>query len=108
MNIYHDIPAGTADEMNVIVEVPKGSSNKYELDKETGLIALDRANYSAASYPCEYAFVPRPVGRWRRRGRPPARDVSHPSGSGKFPPRRAYADDRQRRERLQDHRCTRE
>lgn len=45
--------------MNVIIEVPKGSSNKYELDKETGLIVLDRANYSAAAYPCEYGFVPR-------------------------------------------------
>lgn len=58
MNIY-DINPGTAEEMNVIVEVPKGSSNKYEIDKETGLIALDRANYSAAAYPCEYGFVPR-------------------------------------------------
>lgn len=58
MNIY-DIDPGTKEEMNVIVEVPKGSSNKYELDKETGLIMLDRANYSAAAYPCEYGFVPR-------------------------------------------------
>ena len=44
--------------MNVIIEVPKGSSNKYEIDKETGMIALDRANYSAAAYPVEYGFVP--------------------------------------------------
>lgn len=58
MNIYHDIQPGSADEMNVIVEVPKGSQNKYEIDKATGLIALDRANYSAAAYPCEYGFVP--------------------------------------------------
>ena len=58
MKLY-DIDPGTKDEINVIVEVPKGSSNKYELDKETGLIVLDRANYSAASYPCEYGFVPR-------------------------------------------------
>ncbi|HVW71747.1 MAG TPA: inorganic diphosphatase [Candidatus Paceibacterota bacterium] len=58
MNMY-DIAPGTKEEMNVIVEVPRGSSNKYELDKETGLIALDRANYSAAAYPCEYAFIPR-------------------------------------------------
>ncbi len=57
MKLY-DIAPGTRDEINVIVEVPKGSSNKYEIDKETGLIALDRANYSAAAYPCEYGFVP--------------------------------------------------
>lgn len=58
MNLWHDIAPGTPDEMNVIVEVPKGSSNKYEIDKETGLLALDRANYSAAAYPCEYGFIP--------------------------------------------------
>jgi inorganic pyrophosphatase len=58
MNQY-DIAPGTKEEMNVIIEIPKGSSNKYELDKETGLIMLDRANYSAAAYPCEYGFVPR-------------------------------------------------
>lgn len=58
MNIY-DIDPGTRDEMNVIIEVPKGSSNKYEINKDTGLIELDRANYSAAAYPCEYGFVPR-------------------------------------------------
>ncbi|HYD93063.1 MAG TPA: inorganic diphosphatase [Candidatus Paceibacterota bacterium] len=58
MHLY-DIDPGTKEEMNVIIEVPKGSSNKYELDKDTGLIALDRANYSSAPYPCEYGFVPR-------------------------------------------------
>ncbi len=58
MNLLHDIPAGSADEINVIIEVPKGSQNKYEVDKETGLIKLDRANYSAAAFPCEYGFVP--------------------------------------------------
>jgi inorganic pyrophosphatase len=58
MDLWHDIPRGTEDEMNVIIEIPKGSQNKYEIDKETGLIALDRANFSAAAYPCEYGFVP--------------------------------------------------
>lgn len=58
MNLWHDIPAGTPDELNVIIEIPKGSPNKYEIDKETGLIALDRANYSAAPYPFDYGFVP--------------------------------------------------
>jgi inorganic pyrophosphatase len=58
MNLLHDVLHGTKDEMNVIIEVPKGSSNKYEIDKETGMIALDRANYSAAAYPVEYGFIP--------------------------------------------------
>lgn len=58
MNLLHDIPAGSAEEMNVIIEVSKGSSNKYEIDKETGIIKLDRANYSSAAFPAEYGFVP--------------------------------------------------
>lgn len=44
--------------MNCIIEIPAGSPNKYEIDKETGLIALDRANYSSAPYPFDYGFVP--------------------------------------------------
>ena len=59
MNLLHDISRGkSSSELNVIIEIPKGSSNKYEIDKETGLIALDRANYSAAPYPFDYGFVP--------------------------------------------------
>jgi inorganic pyrophosphatase len=58
MNLLHDINPGTAEEMNVIIEIPKGSPNKYEIDKETGLIKLDRANYSNAPYPVDYGFVP--------------------------------------------------
>jgi len=58
MNLWHDIPAGTPDELNVIIEIPKGSHNKYEIDKETGLIKLDRANFGAAAYPFDYGFVP--------------------------------------------------
>ena len=58
MNLLHDIPAGTADEMNVIIEIPKFSKNKYEIDKETGIIALDRVMHSAQDYPFDYGFVP--------------------------------------------------
>lgn len=58
MNLLHDIPAGSADEMNVIIEIPKYSKNKYEIDKETGLIALDRVMHSAQDYPFDYGFVP--------------------------------------------------
>src|SRR4029453_7531120 len=43
----------------VIIEVPKGSTNKYELDKETGLLLLDRVLYSAVYYPADYGFIPR-------------------------------------------------
>ena len=43
----------------VIVEVPKGSKNKYELDKETGLLKLDRVLHSAVHYPANYGFIPR-------------------------------------------------
>lgn len=60
MNLWHDIPLGddAPDEINVIIEIPKGSHNKYEIDKETGLIKLDRVNFSAAAYPFEYGFAP--------------------------------------------------
>lgn len=60
MNLWHDVPLGSdaPDEINVIIEIPKGSPNKYEIDKETGLIKLDRANYGAASYPFDYGFAP--------------------------------------------------
>jgi len=43
----------------VIVEIPKGSTNKYELDQETGLLRLDRVLYSAVYYPADYGFIPR-------------------------------------------------
>lgn len=58
MNLLHDVASGSAEAMHVIVEIPKNSNNKYEIDKDTGLIKLDRANYSSASYPFDYGFVP--------------------------------------------------
>lgn len=58
MNLLHDVHPGSKEEMNVIIEIPKDSHNKYEIDKETGLIKLDRANYSSAAYPFDYGFVP--------------------------------------------------
>ncbi len=44
--------------MNVIIEIPKHSHNKYEIDKKTGLIKLDRVMHSAQDYPFDYGFVP--------------------------------------------------
>lgn len=60
MNLLHDISAGkhTPESINVVVEIPKGSKNKYELDKETGLITLDRAMHTSQDYPFDYGFVP--------------------------------------------------
>lgn len=58
MNLLHDIDPGTKEEMNVIIEIPKGSHNKYEIDKATGLIALDRVAHTAQQFPFDYGFVP--------------------------------------------------
>lgn len=58
MNLLHDVPAGTAERMNVIIEINKGSKNKYEIDKETGIIALDRVAHTAQDFPFDYGFVP--------------------------------------------------
>ena len=44
--------------VNGIIEIPRGSRAKYEVDKDTGMIKLDRANYTAAAYPFDYGFVP--------------------------------------------------
>jgi inorganic pyrophosphatase len=52
------IPSGSKDEFNVIIEIPKGSQNKYELDWETGLLMLDRVLYSSDMYPLNYGMVP--------------------------------------------------
>ena len=61
MNLWHEISSGedAPDVINVIIECPKGTKNKYEIDKETGLIKLDRAMKSAQDYPFDYGFVPR-------------------------------------------------
>jgi len=59
MNLWHDVSGGTSDEMNVIIEIPRNSRNKYEIDKETGLIALDRVLHTAQVYPIDYGFVPK-------------------------------------------------
>ncbi len=48
-----------ANAFPVVIEIPRGSTNKYELDKETGLLRLDRVLYSAVHYPADYGFIPR-------------------------------------------------
>lgn len=46
------------EEVNVVIEIPQGSAIKYELDKETGTITVDRFNYTAMVYPFNYGFIP--------------------------------------------------
>lgn len=58
MNLWHDIEPGTKEEINTIIEINKGSKNKYEIDKKTGLIALDRVMHSSQDYPFDYGFIP--------------------------------------------------
>lgn len=58
MNLLTDIEPGTKEEMNTIIEIPKGSKNKYEIDKKTGLIMLDRAMHTSQDYPFDYGFIP--------------------------------------------------
>lgn len=59
-NSWHDVNTGALapDLVNAIIEIPKGSRCKYELDKETGLLRLDRVLYSAMYYPANYGFIP--------------------------------------------------
>ena len=60
-NIWHDIDADriTPTDFFAVVEIKKGSKNKYELDKRTGLLRLDRILYTSTHYPANYGFIPR-------------------------------------------------
>lgn len=60
MDYWHDLSAGSGapDVISVVVEIPKGSQNKYEYDKENGVIALDRVLFSPIHYPGDYGIVP--------------------------------------------------
>ena len=64
MNIWHDISPKriSPEDFVCVVEIPKGSKNKYELDKETGLIILDRILYTSTHYPANYGVIPRTLG----------------------------------------------
>ncbi len=61
MNIWHDIGAERikTDNFQALIEIPKGCKAKYELDKETGLLKLDRVLYTSTVYPANYGFIPR-------------------------------------------------
>lgn len=59
-DLYADVPAGTdlPSVVNAIIEIPKGRRSKFEVDKRTGLIKLDRYLYSSSHYPGDYGFIP--------------------------------------------------
>ncbi|MCB0343241.1 MAG: inorganic diphosphatase [Pseudobdellovibrionaceae bacterium] len=61
MNPWHDVSLGNdvPHSFPAVIEVPKGSKNKYELDKPTGLIRVDRVLFSSVQYPANYGFIPR-------------------------------------------------
>lgn len=62
VHAWHDLPnpeAEAEDGFNVVIEIPKGSKLKYELDKPSGMLRVDRVLYSAVHYPANYGFLPR-------------------------------------------------
>lgn len=63
-NIWHDIDPKriTPQDFIAVIEIPKGSKKKYELDKATGMIILDRVLYTSTHYPANYGFIPRSYG----------------------------------------------
>lgn len=63
-NPWHSVPTGSDAPhiVNAIIEIPRGSRAKYELDKGSGLLKLDRVLYSSVHYPANYGFIPRTLG----------------------------------------------
>lgn len=63
-NPWHDVDIGVAapHEFETIIEIPRGSKIKYELDKKTGLMRVDRVLYSSVVYPANYGFIPQTLG----------------------------------------------
>lgn len=61
MNIWHEISPDriTPDNFCAVIEIPKGCKTKYELDKETGFLMMDRILYTSTHYPANYGFIPR-------------------------------------------------
>jgi inorganic pyrophosphatase len=61
---WHEVSVGVhpPDQVNAIIEIPKGSRAKYEIDKESGLIKLDRVIYASMYYPLNYGFIPQTLG----------------------------------------------
>ncbi|MBW3019610.1 inorganic diphosphatase [Candidatus Woesearchaeota archaeon] len=62
MDLWHDLKPGSTQAVNVIVEIPRGSQNKYEYDKVNKVFKLDRVLFSPLHYPGDYGFIPRTLG----------------------------------------------
>lgn len=64
MNIWHDVPEGRIkpDNFLAVIEISKNGRLKYELDKETGFLRMDRVLYTSTHYPANYGFIPRTYG----------------------------------------------
>lgn len=64
MNIWHEMSDSRVqpDNFTVVIEIPKGSKAKYEMDKQTGMLRLDRILFTATHYPQNYGFIPRTYG----------------------------------------------
>lgn len=65
MNIFHDIDSARIkpEEFIAVIEIAKGSNMKYELDKKTGLLILDRILFTSTHYPASYGFIPRTIAK---------------------------------------------
>jgi inorganic pyrophosphatase len=61
---WHEVSTGSTppDHVNAFIEIPKGSRAKYEIDKDSGLIKLDRVIYASMYYPLNYGFIPQTLG----------------------------------------------
>jgi inorganic pyrophosphatase len=61
---WHDVPIGIEAPhiLQVVIEIPQGGKVKYELDKETGMLRVDRVLYSSVVYPANYGFIPQTLG----------------------------------------------
>lgn len=94
MNIWHDINPDriTPNDFMAVIEIEKGSKKKYELDKQTGLIVLDRILYTSTHYPANYGFIPRTLADERRpAGRTGTLQRTYrPAGAGSVLPHRSY------------------
>ncbi|NCA93481.1 inorganic diphosphatase, partial [bacterium] len=61
MNVWHDMSQEriNVEDFITVIEISKGSKNKYELDKQSGLLILDRILFTSTHYPANYGFIPR-------------------------------------------------
>ena len=70
-NIWHDLDSAriTPENFMCVIEIPEGSKAKYELDKQSGLLKLDRILYTSTHYPANYGFIPAHICRGSRPAR---------------------------------------